>query len=95
MNGILRKRCCCIREIETGDRTEKASYQSVRATMIPESRRKALCTIDKFDFSKPEWPSNIVEQWSWAQPQNMLFLASNPGTHKRFLESLNSRLNAL
>ena len=41
----------------SGDRTEKASCQSVRATVIPESRSM----IDKFDFSKPEWTSNIVE----------------------------------
>ena len=31
-NGILQKQCCCMRE--TGDRTEKASYQSVRATCL-------------------------------------------------------------
>ena len=31
-NGILQKRCCCMRE--TGDRAEKASYQSVRATCL-------------------------------------------------------------
>ena len=32
---------------ETGDRTEKASCQSVRATMIPESRREASIMYDR------------------------------------------------
>ena len=77
-NGI---QCCCMRE--TGDRTEKASCQSVRATVIPESRREAsIRMIDKFDFSKPEWTSNII-CGSWARPQEMPFLASNLGIHKR------------
>ena len=57
-SGILQKQCCCMRE--TGDRTEKASCQSVRATMKAEEKL-ALPTIDKFDFSKPEWTSSIVE----------------------------------
>ena len=57
-NGILQKQCCCMRE--TGGRAEKASYQSVRATVIPESRREASITYIRY-FSKPEWTSNIVE----------------------------------
>ena len=37
---------------ETGQRKHRASLAI---------EKLALCTIDKFDFSKPEWTSNIVE----------------------------------
>ena len=59
--------------------------------MIPESRREAsLRTTDKFDLSKPRDQQYLL---NWARPP---FLASNQGTHKRFLfGSLNSRLRPI
>ena len=73
----------CVRQ----DRTEKTSCQSVRATVIPESRREAsIRTTDKQARMDQHYCG------SWAQPQEMPFLASSPGTQEILRGSLNSRL---
>ena len=84
-NGFLQTLRCCAREI--GDRTEKTSCQNVDVCRRVQNHLSNREAGEKLAYVRSSASQNSpAALLNWAQPQEMPFLASNPCTHKRFLE---------